>query len=78
MARAIRIQYAVSALFKKRRTSGYSYPEWRELRTFGTKKEALDYAKRESKLKYRDSRTGRYMIEKQILEAFIENGKIVD
>ncbi len=67
--------YVVRALYRRKKYGSYQY-EWREMRSFGVKKEAVDYAKRESKISYRDGRTGRYMIQKQTNEGIYENGKL--
>jgi len=69
--------YSVEVLARKKRNRTYSY-EWIELRTFGTKKEAVEYAKRESKMIHRAPNTGRFVIRKETIEAFYENGRRVD
>lgn len=51
--------------------------EWKELRDYGLKKLAVDYAKRQSSITYRDGRTGRYLVQKVTNEAMYESGKIV-
>ena len=66
--------YVVAALFRKKKNGSYRY-EWIDMRSFGNKKEAVDYAKRESKLQYYDGRTGRYLITKSINDSMYEDGK---
>ena len=78
MAKTLKpIMYSVHALFRKKKNGSYSY-EWKEMRVFGTKTEAVNYAKRESKIEYRDGRTGRYLLQKQVNDSFFENGKLVE
>lgn len=74
MASDINTSYAVLALYRTKKRGSYQY-EWKEIRTFGSKKEASDYAKRESNITYR-GRTGRYLVEKRVLECMYEDGKI--
>lgn len=69
--------YTVSALYRRKKNGSYHY-EWKELRTFGSKKEATDYARSQSKISYRDGRTGRYLIQKIANVAMYEDGKIAD
>ena len=68
--------YTVAALYRRRKNGTTRY-EWKDLRTFGAKKEATDYAKRESKLSYSDGRTGRYLVTKSVNVYMYEDGKIV-
>ena len=69
--------YAILALYRKKVRGSYTY-EWKELRVAATKKGAIDQAKIWSKVSYRDGNTGRYMIQKQTNECFVEDGKIVE
>lgn len=69
------VTYCALALYRKRKNGSYQY-EWKEMRSYGTKKEAVDYVKRESKISYRDGRTGRYMIQKRTNEGVYVDGKI--
>lgn len=67
--------YTVSALYRKKKYGSYQY-EWKLLREFGSKKEAVEYAKRQSKIQYTtSSNTGRYMIRKEVIDSFYEDGK---
>ena len=66
--------YVVSALFRKKKNPLSTY-EWKEMRVCSTKKEATDYAKRESKIKYSDGRTGRYIVQKVINDSMYLDGK---
>lgn len=67
--------YTVSALYRKKK-NGVSQYEWKEMRTFGSKKEASDYAKKQSSISYRDGRTGRYLVQKVANVSMYEDGKI--
>lgn len=78
MAKTLKpVMYCILALYRKRKNGSYTY-EWKEMRSYGTKKEAIDYAKRESRIAYRDGRTGRYLIRKEVNDSFYEDGKLVD
>lgn len=74
MADRTNTMYSVSALYRKKKYGSYQY-EWKELRVFGSKKEAVEYAKRQSSIRYTGGNTGRYMVQKQINDSFYENGK---
>lgn len=66
--------YTVLALYRKKIAGDY-HLRWEDIRSFSSRKDAVEYAKSESSVKHRGGRTGHYMVEKYVMDSMYLNGK---